>query len=67
MRAPQDDRTTPIPANQRPICVLRLRAEPGIDAVRALRFALKFLLRRLGLKCISIREDTHKEPRHDAQ
>jgi hypothetical protein len=49
-------------ADRRPTYVLRLRAEPNVDAIRSLRFALKFLLRRLGLKCICIREDTQGGP-----
>jgi hypothetical protein len=36
----------------RPIFVLRLRADPGIDAVRALRALLKVALRQLGLRCV---------------
>jgi hypothetical protein len=52
-----DDEAPPVPAGQRPIYLLKLRPEPGIDGVRALRFALKFLLRRLGLKVVYIRED----------
>jgi hypothetical protein len=33
---------------------VRLRAPPGVDGVRALRAALKTLLRRYGLKCVSV-------------
>jgi hypothetical protein len=36
------------------IFLIRLRALPGVDGVRALRAALKTLLRRYGLRCISI-------------
>jgi hypothetical protein len=36
--------------------VLTLRAAPGIDSVRALRWALKFLWRRIGLRCVSVEE-----------
>jgi hypothetical protein len=42
---------------QRPIYCLRLRPEPGVDAVRALRAALKILLRRFGLQAVSLEEE----------
>src|SRR5215468_9059554 len=45
---------------KRPIYCLRLRALPGVDAVRALRAALKRLLRSYGLKCLSV-EREHDE------
>jgi hypothetical protein len=41
-------------APARPTYLVRLRPEPGVDAVHALRTALKFLLRRCGLRVISI-------------
>jgi hypothetical protein len=34
--------------------VLTLRAAPGVDCIRALRWALTFLWRRFGLRCVSI-------------
>jgi hypothetical protein len=39
------------------IIVLRLRLPPGPAGIRALRLALKAMLRRLGLKCIELREE----------
>jgi hypothetical protein len=42
----------------RPTYVLRLRPEPGVAGLRALRAALKVLLRRFGLRCIELREET---------
>ena len=30
--------------------------EPDVDGIRALRAALKVLLRRLGLRCVSIKQ-----------
>ena len=36
------------------VFVVRLRAAPKVDAIRALRAALKFLGRRFGLRAISI-------------
>jgi hypothetical protein len=36
------------------IFLVRLRALPGVDGVRALRAALKTLLRRFGLKALSV-------------
>jgi hypothetical protein len=44
----------------RPIYCLRLQPGPGVDGVRALRNALKFLLRRWGLRVISIDEEKEK-------
>jgi hypothetical protein len=41
-----------------PVFLVRLRALPGADGVRALRAALKVLLRRFGLKCVSIETET---------
>lgn len=41
-----------------PIFLVRLRALPGVDAVRTLRAALKTLLRKYGLKCLSIEVET---------
>ena len=38
--------------------VIRLRALPGANDVQALRAALKALLRRFGLQCVSIEEET---------
>jgi hypothetical protein len=42
------------------IFVLRLRPEPGVDAIRALRWTLKALLRRHGLRCLSIEEEASR-------
>jgi hypothetical protein len=36
--------------------VLTLQAAPGVDSIRALRSALKFLWRRFGLRCLDVRE-----------
>jgi hypothetical protein len=36
--------------------VLVLQPEPGVDAIRSLRWALKGLLRRHGMKCVDIHE-----------
>ena len=41
----------------RPTYIIRLRAKPRVDAVRALRGALKILGRRFGLQAIEVRED----------
>lgn len=41
----------------RPIYKLSLRAEPGIDAIRALRWVLKSLLRQYGMRCVDIRRE----------
>jgi hypothetical protein len=44
--------------------VLELRAEPGVDGWRALKLALKVLLRGFGLKCTRVRivENERKSP-----
>ncbi len=39
----------------RPTYLIRLRPLPNVDAIRALRAALKVLLRRFGLKAIEVR------------
>ena len=43
-----------IKAADRPVYHLQVRAEPGVDEVRALRFLLKSMLRRFGLRCVAI-------------
>jgi hypothetical protein len=40
--------------DERPIYLLTVRAEPGVDAIRALRAWLKIGLRTFGLKCVGI-------------
>jgi hypothetical protein len=40
------------------VFLVRLRALPGVDGVRALRAALKTLLRRYGLKRLSVEVET---------
>jgi len=45
------------PAAERPIYTLTVRAEPGVDPVRALRWLLKGMLRQLGLRCVDIRRE----------
>jgi len=44
-------------ADNRPTYLLRLRPEKGVDPVRALRHALKRLLRSYGMKCVSVVEE----------
>lgn len=45
------------PVDQRPVYLIMLRPEADVDEpMRALRAALKSLLRRFGLRCLSIRE-----------
>jgi len=44
-----------------PIFVIRLRAGPKVDAIRALRAALKVLGRRFGLRAISIRAELESD------
>jgi hypothetical protein len=40
--------------------VLMLEAADSVDAIRALRWALKFLWRRFGLRCISVEERNNR-------
>lgn len=53
----------------RPIFFIALRAEKGVDAIRALRGALKVLLRRFGLRAVGLSEQqkrkSRKEPDND--
>jgi hypothetical protein len=46
------------------VFVIRLRAAPKVDAIRALRAALKVLGRRFGLRAISIRAESEKSDGH---
>jgi hypothetical protein len=41
-------------ASKRPVFRLLLRPEPNVDGESALRRALKVLLRRFGLRCVSV-------------
>jgi hypothetical protein len=50
--------------SRRPIYVLHLRPARRIDGIRMLRAALKVLLRRFQLRCISVEEKKGVE--HDA-
>jgi hypothetical protein len=47
----------PSPDHARPTFTVVLRPEPHVDATHAMRGALKVLLRRFGLKCISIAKE----------
>jgi len=46
---------------ERPVFVLELRPEPGVDPVLALRALLKVALRRFGLRCVAARETLEEE------
>jgi hypothetical protein len=48
-------------AKDRPVFVLELRPEPGVDPVLALRALLKVTLRRFGMRCISAYENIEEE------
>jgi hypothetical protein len=39
----------------RPVFVVCLQAQKGVESIRALRGALKVLKRRYGLRCVTIR------------
>jgi hypothetical protein len=47
--------------NDRPTYVVVLRPEPNIDGSRALRAALKFMLRKYGLRVVRMREEQAKD------
>lgn len=47
----------PVKAADRPVYKLSVRAEPGVDEVRALRWLLKSMLRRFGMRCLDIRRE----------
>jgi hypothetical protein len=50
----------------RPVFIIALRAERGVDAIRALRAALKILGRRFGLRAISVKQfETKRSKDHD--
>ena len=44
-------------ASDRPTFILRLRPEPGVDPIRALRHVLKRLLRDCGMRCVEVIAD----------
>jgi hypothetical protein len=46
--------------NERPVYVLMVRAERGVDSVRALRAWLKIGLRTFGLRCVEVQESKHQ-------
>jgi hypothetical protein len=46
----------PSPPPDRPRFVLVLEGEPGQHTLHALRALLKTLLRRLGLRCVAVRQ-----------
>jgi hypothetical protein len=46
----------------RPIFVLRLRPEKGVNPVHGLRHALKELLRRHGMRAVSVDQEKQVRP-----
>jgi hypothetical protein len=50
------------PAKDRQTFTVTLRAEPGVDPVRALRALLKIALRKFGLRAIAAHENTKDQP-----
>jgi hypothetical protein len=53
--------------DDRPVFVVKLRPEPGIDAVKGLRWILKVSLRQFGLRCLDIRREETSDGRADAK
>ena len=43
-----------------PVYIVRLTPTPGTDGEKALRLVLKVLLRRFGLRCVSVEEEGAK-------
>jgi len=54
---------------ERPIFALRVRAERGVDAIRALRAWLKNGLRAHGLRCLQVEQvnDETEDDNNDAE
>ena len=52
---------TNIMTNHRPIFLIRVRPEPGVDPIRALRALLKTMLRRFGLRALEAREEADND------
>jgi hypothetical protein len=46
----------------RPIYILRLAPTPGTDGEKALRWLLKVLLRRFGMRCVSVEKEKRACP-----
>ena len=44
-----------------PVFVIRVRAEPEVDSVRALRAFLKIALRRFGLRAVSVDKEADSD------
>jgi hypothetical protein len=53
---PLGEAATRVVRKRRPIYRLLLQPEPRVDGDRALKALLKFALRRLGLRCVSVEE-----------
>jgi hypothetical protein len=49
----------------RPVFIVRLRPKPRVDAIRALRAALKVLGRQFGLKAIEVREESRRKAKSE--
>jgi hypothetical protein len=57
--------TRPTTTEERLTFVVKLRAEPGVNPILALRALLKSASRRFGLRCISAREDDNNARSND--
>jgi hypothetical protein len=55
------DRRARIRGRDQQVFVLRLVPLPGTDPIKALRAVLKVLLRRFGLRALSVRQDEGAE------
>jgi hypothetical protein len=59
-RAQQPPKSSPPLRRNQAVFVLRLTPKPGVDAVKALRAVLKLLLRRFGLRALSVHPEAGK-------
>lgn len=57
MSTEPEGRFRDLPADERQIYCLKVRAERGVDVVKALRSLLKTALRGFGLRCVSITKE----------
>jgi len=51
-----------VKANDQPVFVVRLRPQPNVDPIKALRWFLRSALRRYGLLCIEAYEEPAQTP-----
>jgi hypothetical protein len=50
----------------RRIFILKIEGKPGTEGIRSLRWLLKTLLRRHGLRCVEVSETSSNEKDYDS-